>query len=137
MQFRILDVNTNEEYTIKQVSATKDAETLVFHIDTAEETSSARLSAKTSLNDPKDTKAKVEKSDSSEAKPVSLDRNTKELFKFFSPSVPCWFDGCEELREQYKNEKQKLLDKHDGNCPACAEGQLVNKYLAIIKQKVK
>ena len=58
----------------------------------------------------------------------------KDYYKFFSIESPCWFEGCDELRKQYLEEK-KVLDESD--CPSCKRGALNRKYLNLIHDKLK
>ena len=45
--------------------------------------------------------------------------------RFFG-ETPCWFEGCEELREAYKAEKAALEAKPD--CKNCETSALMRKY---------
>jgi hypothetical protein len=55
----------------------------------------------------------------------------KEVFRFFSPHQPCWFEGCEKLREQYQAE----LDKRGGSaCPSCEKGVVIRMFVPKIKK---
>lgn len=55
-----------------------------------------------------------------------------EVFKFFSEHTPCWFEGCEELREQYNKELEDLGD----DCKECDKGALIRKYHAKVRSIV-
>jgi len=57
----------------------------------------------------------------------------REALAFFSKHAPCWFAGCEELREQY----QKELDALPADCPGCQEGALMRKYIPRIVQAIR
>lgn len=49
-----------------------------------------------------------------------------EVNKFFSPYTPCWFDGCEELRERYNNALEKEGMTED--CTGCQKGVIMRKF---------
>lgn len=42
---------------------------------------------------------------------------------------PCWFDGCDEMREKY-HEEMDALENRPGGCRNCDKGALIRKYLA-------
>lgn len=46
--------------------------------------------------------------------------------RFFSPYTPCFFKGCEELREQYKNALEKAGMTED--CTGCQKGVIMRKF---------
>ena len=48
----------------------------------------------------------------------------QDIIPFFVESSPCWFPGCEELREEYRKELGKL----GSNCPGCQRGALMRKF---------
>jgi hypothetical protein len=55
----------------------------------------------------------------------------QEMMKFFSLDTPCFFEGCEEMREKYK----KDLDKLGGDgCKGCKKGALIRKYIPFLKR---
>ena len=60
----------------------------------------------------------------------SLTDEAKELFEVFNFNTPCWFRGCEKLREQYKDEKEKT------GCKTCI-GSLTRKYMALAKVMIQ
>jgi hypothetical protein len=68
---------------------------------------------------------------------VTVDPAMQKQFKFFSKENPCWFAGCEELRNAYAAELAEL--EKDPNCPDCDKSKLINKYLrkVIDAQNVK
>lgn len=58
--------------------------------------------------------------------PVHIPDEEKEATKLFIDSYECWFDGCEELRRQYKQELAALSDE---NCVPCKKGAIWRKYI--------
>jgi hypothetical protein len=60
----------------------------------------------------------------------SISDTDRRILGFFSPSTPCWFQGCEELRKQYQVEEGAL----DANCPDCQKGAIIRKYQDLVKK---
>lgn len=56
----------------------------------------------------------------------------KRDIRFFG-DTPCWFEGCEELRSQYKRELEDLR-KEDKYCKGCDKGGLMRKYLQLLQE---
>ena len=56
----------------------------------------------------------------------------QKILSFFSPTSPCPFVGCEELRAKFNEEKKAL----GSDCSDCDEGQLIAKYRKIIEEKI-
>ena len=54
----------------------------------------------------------------------------QEVFRFFSLSQPCWFGGCEKLREEYAEAKAAA------DCPKC-EGTLIRKFTPRVRQALQ
>lgn len=54
----------------------------------------------------------------------SVPESEAEVNRFFVLSVPCWFKGCEELREEYK---KALDDASQDNkpCTNCKKGAIM------------
>lgn len=48
--------------------------------------------------------------------------------------IPCWFDGCEKIIEEYKGELEKA--KLKGGCSACKKGQLQRSFLRKIRDSL-
>lgn len=42
---------------------------------------------------------------------------------------PCWFPGCQELRDQYQQELEAR--EKEGECKKCEKGTLMRKYLRL------
>lgn len=61
--------------------------------------------------------------------PVHIPEVEKEAIKVFVDSVPCWFDGCEKLRQEYKKELED--NKLEPGCSSCKKGAILRKYLKI------
>lgn len=57
---------------------------------------------------------------------VHIPEIEKEATKLFIDSYDCWFDGCEELRKQYKEELAAISKE---SCPPCKKGQIWRKYI--------
>lgn len=56
--------------------------------------------------------------------PLEVDSNLKRDIRLFSPSIPCWFEGCEKLRADYLKEVQ------ESDCElGCQKGPIMRKYL--------
>ncbi len=49
-------------------------------------------------------------------------------------SAPCWFEGCEELRQAYHAELEKLGGT---GCKGCEKGPLMQKYLKLAAEAQK
>lgn len=56
---------------------------------------------------------------------TQIDPQTQRAYQFFLPDNPCWFDGCDELREEY----EQAVEARGSDCPACKKGELIRKYL--------
>ena len=58
-----------------------------------------------------------------------------EVIPFFGFG-PCWFDGCEKLREEYRREKDDMTKKAEeqgGQCSDCDLAALQAKYRRLVK----
>jgi len=64
---------------------------------------------------------------------VSVDN--RQNIKFFTSSTPCWFKGCEELRESYTKEIE-ALEKRTGCKTGCGKGPIMQKYLQLVNKAV-
>lgn len=69
---------------------------------------------------------------------VQADDITKRNVQLFVKEIPCWFDGCEELRERYERdvvaETADWMRRHPGkDCPGCVTGRVNTKYLEIMR----
>jgi hypothetical protein len=51
----------------------------------------------------------------------------QEINKFYIEAVPCWFDGCEQLRQEW-SEFLHLNGGDEPNCPDCVKGQLMEQF---------
>lgn len=68
-----------------------------------------------------------------EARIVSKpDDLTVEALAVFSDHRPCWFEGCQELRDEFN----KVIASIPG-CPGCKRGKLILKYLPRAKELIK
>ena len=68
-----------------------------------------------------------------EARIVSKPDNlTVEALSVFSDHRPCWFKGCQELRDEFN----KVIASIPG-CPGCKRGKLILKYLPRAKELIK
>jgi hypothetical protein len=54
----------------------------------------------------------------------------RRILNFFSPAAPCWFQECEDLRQQYATEIAAL----SVGCPDCQKGAVIRKYQALVKK---
>ncbi len=59
----------------------------------------------------------------------------RQHIKFFSKSAPCWFEGCEELREEYA-EEIAALEAKTGCKAGCNKAPIMEKYLKRVAQAV-
>lgn len=58
------------------------------------------------------------------------------LVKFFVPSEPCWFQGCEEMREKFAADiaaLEKAAADAGTVCRDCDKGVVQARYLAILR----
>ncbi len=51
----------------------------------------------------------------------------QQNLRFFEEENPCWFEGCEELREAYRKELAAM--EEDPECSGCEKNKLKVKYL--------
>ena len=56
-----------------------------------------------------------------------------ETMKFFKKEEPCFFPGCEELREQHDQE----LAAKGTDCPSCVKSELQRKYMVLVKKALE
>jgi hypothetical protein len=49
--------------------------------------------------------------------------------QLFNPDIPCWFEGCQQLRDSFFTELADL--NIDGCDPDCAKGKLQRKYMEL------
>lgn len=61
--------------------------------------------------------------------PVHIPEVEKEAIKVFVDSIPCWFDGCQKIRDDYKNELK--ANQLEPGCTSCKKGNILRKYLKI------
>lgn len=57
---------------------------------------------------------------------------SKDVIPFFAETSPCWFKGCEELREEYQRELGKL----GKGCPECNRGPLMRKFAPRVEDAI-
>lgn len=62
----------------------------------------------------------------------SIPEEFQELLSFFLDDQPCWFTGCEDLRELYHAELGE-----DASCTSCHKGALIRKYTELAKAAVR
>jgi hypothetical protein len=55
-----------------------------------------------------------------------------EVYRFFT-ECECWFDGCEELRAEYKRRLEELPD----DCPSCVEGDVMRAMLDAVRKAIQ
>lgn len=65
-------------------------------------------------------------------KVTSISPEAQRVLSFFS-AAPCWFAGCEDLRQQYKAE---LAEAEKANCRGCAKGPIMRKYQALVSKAI-
>lgn len=55
----------------------------------------------------------------------SVSREDQEVLKFFVETIPCWFEGCEDLRKEWAD----IIKKAGGeSCVGCARGREMRKF---------
>lgn len=62
--------------------------------------------------------------------PLVITDEVKRNMRFFSDHTPCWFPGCDKLRESYKAELAKL--ESEGECKGCEKGAVIRKYIQLV-----
>ena len=60
-----------------------------------------------------------------------------ELNRFYTLQIPCWFGGCEELREEYKAAIEKARKGPDGTCTDCEKGAIMRMFADRVKLAIK
>lgn len=61
--------------------------------------------------------------------PTFIPQVEKDALKVFIDSIPCWFNGCEQIREAYNNELKRTVDSKQSQCSDCKKGPVLRKYL--------
>lgn len=61
--------------------------------------------------------------------PTFIPQVEKDALKVFIDSIPCWFNGCEQIREAYNNELKRTADSKQSKCSDCKKGPVLRKYL--------
>lgn len=69
----------------------------------------------------------------SPVKPSGVSDNP-DVYRFFSPSSPCWFEGCEELRERFDAEVQEAQSRAGEACSGCLRGPIIRKYVPLVEE---
>lgn len=68
----------------------------------------------------------------------SIPPEEAELNRFYTLQIPCWFDGCEELRKEYQAEIDKAgAKKADGTCTDCEKGAIMRMFADRVKLAIK
>lgn len=67
----------------------------------------------------------------------SIPEEELELNRFYTLQIPCWFTGCENLREEYKAALDKAGNKHDGTCTDCEKGAIMRMFADRVKLAIK
>lgn len=57
---------------------------------------------------------------------ASITDEARELMEVFNMNTPCWFKGCQALRDQYTAEKETQ------GCKSCS-GAIMRKYMALAR----
>lgn len=70
----------------------------------------------------------------SQAKVIRPSEEDRTIMPFFSMETPCWFDGCEDLREEYKS---RLEDMGGVACKNCDKGRLNKEFITRVKRSLK
>lgn len=64
----------------------------------------------------------------------SIPASEAELNRFYSLDIPCWFNGCEELRKEYKAELDKA---NPTGCTDCQKGAIMRLFEDRIRLAIK
>lgn len=67
----------------------------------------------------------------------SIPSDEAELNKFYTLQIPCWFNGCEELREEYKKALTKAGNGDAGTCTDCEKGAIMRMFAERVKLAIK
>jgi hypothetical protein len=62
----------------------------------------------------------------------SVDQRVVNMMPFFNFKEPCFFEGCESLREEYLNEVKKAGG--DEKCSSCQFSGLMRKYMKLMQK---
>jgi hypothetical protein len=63
---------------------------------------------------------------------TKIDPVEAKLISLFSDApTPCWFDGCQEIVDQY----QADLKNMPTDCPTCQKSKLIRKYYVMARDK--
>jgi len=71
-----------------------------------------------------------------QAKEVTLTPKQKTAMRFFSKATPCWFEGCEQLRQAYDAEIEALHASAKAKgvpCKGCQTGAVILKYRKLVE----
>lgn len=60
-----------------------------------------------------------------------------ELNRFYTLQIPCWFDGCEKLRDEYKAALDKAGKGPNGTCTDCEKGAIMRMFADRVKLAIK
>lgn len=61
--------------------------------------------------------------------PTFIPQVEKDALKVFIDSIPCWFNGCEQIRDAYNKELKITMDSKSSKCSDCKKGPILRKYL--------
>lgn len=68
----------------------------------------------------------------------SIPPEEAELNRFYTLQIPCWFNGCEELRQEYTAELAKAgAKKEGGTCTDCEKGAIMRMFADRVKLAIK
>lgn len=67
----------------------------------------------------------------------SIPPDEAELNKFYTLQIPCWFNGCEELRDEYKKALVKAGKGDAGSCTDCEKGAIMRMFAERVKLAIK
>ena len=67
----------------------------------------------------------------------SIPPDEAELNKFYTLQIPCWFNGCEELRNEYKKALAKAGKGDAGSCTDCEKGAIMRMFAERVKLAIK
>jgi hypothetical protein len=54
----------------------------------------------------------------------------QQVYRFFSTDYPCYFEGCQELRDRYNQEIENLEKK---NCKDCDKIDTIKKFKRLVR----
>lgn len=67
----------------------------------------------------------------------SIPPEEAELNRFYTLQIPCWFNGCEELRAEYNDALKKAGKGDASTCTDCEKGAIMRMFADRVKLAIK